>query len=182
MNKPEDLYLQAVINPHSAANAPDTLPLTPLLQKWTYSRHVESITLSGSHPKGTDLRDSDADIFLSLAPNTPGPLSDIHQSLAEHFRDHIPRPRNVSLRINHHGAKLDLVPARRRADSTTHTLWQQRYNTWLQTDIARQIEHVKSSRLQNEIRALKIWRRRHTFRFPSFLLELNPTNRSPSPS
>jgi hypothetical protein len=170
---PEDVYLQAVINRHRAAEANNILPqLTPLLRRWTFSPHLESITLSGSHPKGTALRTSDTDIFLSLAPETPGPLAGIQHSLAGHFRDYMPRPRNVSLRIHLQGAKIDLVPARRRQNSTTHTLWQQRYNTWLQTDIAEQIRHIRSSGLINEIQALKIWRKRNTLRFPSFLLEL----------
>ena len=172
---PADLYLQAVINRHASPDDPTPhrlrRQLLPLLRRWA-GPNLESVTLSGSHPKGTALRSSDIDLFLSLSPKTPGPLSDIHQTLAHHFRDYLPRPRNVSLRIQFEGATIDLVPARRREDSTAHTLWQQRHNTWLQTDIDRQIRHVRSSQLLNEIRALKIWRKRNTLRFPSFLLEL----------
>ena len=51
-------------------------------------------------------------------------------------------------------------------------LWQSRYDTWLKTDIAEQIRYVRYSGLINEILALKIWRRRHALRFPSFLMEL----------
>ena len=177
---PEDLYLQAVINRHRAADddAPHRLrrQLEPFLRAWVkdsmISPHLESVTLSGSHPKSTALRDSDVDIFLSLSPNTPGPLTEIHASLAAHFRDSLPRPRNVSLRIQFQNTTIDLVPARRRPNSTHHTLWQLRFNTWLQTDVAEQTRHVRDSRLTNEIIALKLWTRRHTLKFPSFLQEL----------
>ena len=70
------------------------------------------------------------------------------------------------------GAKVDLVPARRRPDSAVHTLWQLRHDTWIQTNVAAQIGHVRESSLLDEIAALKIWRRRHALRFPSFYLEL----------
>ena len=131
-----------------------------------------SVTLSGSLPKGTALRDSDVDLLLSLSPATPGPLAEIHSSLAHYCRDFLPRPRNVALRVHLEGSTIDLVPARRRAGSTCHTLWQLRESTWLQTDIAAQIRHVRSSCLTTEIRALKLWRNRNTLRFPSFLVEL----------
>ncbi len=175
MNSP-DLYLQAVINRYRALDDDDTphrlrRQLIPLLRRWA-GPHLESVTLSGSYPKGSALRTSDVDLFLSLSPTTPGALNTIHTSLALHFRDYLPRPRNVSLRIQFQNASIDLVPARRRAHSTTHTLWQQRHNTWLQTDIEKQIRHVRTSALLNEIRALKIWRKRNALRFPSFLLEL----------
>jgi hypothetical protein len=111
-------------------------------------------------------------LFLSLSPATPGPLEALHASLAEHFRDYSPRVRNVSVRIVYDGATVDLVPGRRREGSAVHTLWQVRHNTWIQTDIAEQIRYVRSSGLINEILALKIWSRRNSLRFPSFVLEL----------
>ena len=143
--------------------------LRPLLRGWRYHKYLESVTLAGSHAKGTDLKDSDVDIFLSLSPDTPGPLAAIQASLANHVHGHL---RNVSVRINFEGRFIDLVPGRRRPDSTHHTLWQSRFNTWLQTDIAEQIRYVRESGFIDEILALKIWRRRHALRFPSFLMEL----------
>ncbi|MSV32803.1 MAG: hypothetical protein EXQ57_09810 [Bryobacterales bacterium] len=184
---PADLYLQAVINRHRASdddNTPHRIrrQLIPLLRSWACP-NLESVTLSGSIPKGTALRTSDVDLFLSLKPETLGPLSEIHTSLAAHFRDYLPRPRNVSLRIQFQNRSIDLVPARRRPNSTTHTLWQQRHHTWLRTDIEEQIRHVRNSGLQNEIQALKIWRKRNTLRFPSFLLELTAIRAlKPNPS
>ncbi len=190
---PADLYLLATIHRHRAPTDdphPQTLlrRLKPHIDRWPLSRYLESMTLSGSQAKQTALRSaSDVDIFLSLAPNTPGPLSSLAPSLITHFREHLPSPRNVSVRITFEGAQIDLVPARRRPNSTHHTLWQQRYETWLQTDIAQQLRHVQSSGLTTEILALKLWTRRNTLRFPSFLQELTairalPPNRPISES
>ena len=141
--------------------------LRPLLRGWRYHKYLESVTLAGSHAKGTDLKDSDFDIFLRLSPDTPGPLSAMQTSLADHLHGHV---RNVAVRILYEGRFIDLVPARRR--DTCDVLWQARFNTWLKTDIDKQIRYVRNSGLIDEILALKIWRRRHALRFPSFLMEL----------
>ncbi len=167
----EDQYVQAVINRHRAANQKHFPHLERLLQTWA-GKNLESISVAGSQAKNTALRDSDVDLFLSLSPALPGPMSAIHTSLAAHLHEYSPQPRNVSVRILIDGVKVDLVPGRRRKDSTAHTLWQVRHNTWLQTDITEQIRHVRASGLINEILALKIWTRQHALRFPSFALEL----------
>jgi len=137
--------------------------LRPLLRGWRYHKYLESVTLAGSHAKGTDLRDSDFDIFLRLSPDTPGSLSAMQASLADHVLGHV---RNVSVRIMLEARFIDLVPAR------GNILWQARYGTCLKTDIPEQIRYVRDSGLIDEILALKIWRRRHALRFPSFLMEL----------
>ena len=87
----------------------------------------------------------------------------MQESLANHVLGNI---RNVSVRILLEGRFIDLVPAR------NNILWQARFNTWLKTDIPLQIRYVRDSGLIDEILALKIWRRRHALRFPSFLMEL----------
>jgi predicted nucleotidyltransferase len=173
-----DLYLHAVVGRHRALDddpRPERLrrQVEGMLRLWIFAPWVESISLSGSLPKGTALRDSDVDLLLSLSPSTPGPLAEIHSSLADCFRDFLPQARNVSLRIHVEGSSIDLVPARRRAGSAHYTLWQLRHSTWLQTDVAEQIRYVRSSSLTTEIRALKLWRKRNTLRFPSFLVELS---------
>jgi len=103
--------------------------LRPLLRGWRYHNYLESVTIAGSHAKGTDLKDSDVDIFLRLSPDTPGPLSAMQASLADHVHGNI---RNVSVRIMLEGRFIDLVPARR--SFTCDVLWQARFNTWLKTD------------------------------------------------
>jgi hypothetical protein len=128
-----------------------------------FEKYLESVKLAGSHAKGTDLRDSDVDLFLTYSPNTPAPLSAIQTDLADHFHGQV---RNVSVRIAYKGLTVDLVP------SQNNILWQARFNTSLKTDIDKQIRYVRNSGLIDEILALKIWRRRHALRFPSFLMEL----------
>ncbi len=167
----EDMYVQAVINRHRAAGQKRFPQLERLLHSWA-GKNLESIAIAGSQAKHTALRDSDVDLFLSLSPETPGPLAAVQTSLADHFRYFSPELRNVSVRIRFEGAKVDLVPGRRRPDSTVHTLWQSRHDTWLQTNTKEQIRHVRASGLIDEILALKIWTRQHALRFPSFALEL----------
>jgi hypothetical protein len=173
---PEELYLRAVIQRHRLPAGDPTAErvrrrLTPLLRAWAGDR-LESVAVSGSQAKGTALRDGDVDLFLSLSPATPGPLAAIHSSLLVYLRDYLPEPRNVSVRITFEGAKVDLVPGRRRGDGGGHTLWQLRRDTWIQTDVGEQIRRIRSSGRREEILALKVWRRRHALRFPSFCLEL----------
>jgi hypothetical protein len=136
-----------------------------------FEKYLESVKLAGSHAKGTDLRDSDIDLFLSYSPNTPAPLSAIQTSLADHFHGQV---RNVSVRIAYKGLTVDLVP------SQNNFLWQARFNTSLKTDIDKQIRYVRNSGLIDEILALKIWRRRHALRFPSFLMELATIHARPN--
>src|SRR5437016_4537196 len=93
-----DMYLNAVINRHRACpddGRPSRLrrQTESLLRHWTFGGYLESVTLSGSQAKSTALRDSDVDLFLGLSPDTPGPFTAIHASLADHFRDYAPRPR-----------------------------------------------------------------------------------------
>jgi hypothetical protein len=179
-----DLYLLATIARHRLPESAHSVPsafrrrLLPLLRRWA-GPHLESVSLSGSYAKGTALRgpsllpsDLDIDLFLSLSPDTPGPLDRLHHSLAHVFRDFSPQPRNVSLRIRLDDTNLDLVPARRHPHSSDHTLWQLRRSTWLRTNIQEQIRFVRRSGFLDQILALKIWRRRHALRFPSFYLEL----------
>ena len=173
----EDQYVLAVVERHRALEddpEPERVRrgVEQMLRGWALGAWVESVTIAGSLAKGTALRDGDVDLLVSLAHETPGTLAEMHASLAWHFRDHVPRPRNVSLRICWEGSRVDVVPARRRAGSPEHTLWRLRDSTWLQTDVARQVRVVRASGRAAVIRALKIWRRRNALRMPSFLAEL----------
>jgi|GEM_PF-4200064 len=89
-----------------------------------FEKYLESVKLAGPHAKGTDLRDSDVDLFLSYSPNTPAPLSAIQTDLTDHFHGQV---RNVAVRIA--------------------------YNTPLKTDIDKQIRYVRNSGFIDEILA-----------------------------
>lgn len=154
---PKECYLRAVIARHRAeaeAEFPRRVrrQIEPLLRSWG-GTGVESVFVSGSYPKATAPRDSDVDLFVSLSPDTAGPLAEIHASLAAHFQNYLPEVRNVSVRILFEGARVDLVPGRRREGSRAHTLWQSRYDTGYGRTWRNRF--VTAVGLLNEILALK---------------------------
>jgi predicted nucleotidyltransferase len=179
-----DLYLQAVVARHRVTVSPMSGPerirrrLLPLLRRWA-GENLEAVVLAGSYAKGTAIRtrpmfpaDTDTDLFLSLKPDTPGRLEEIYGSIEGAFREFQPRKRNVAVRIVAENTNVDLTPGRRHEDSEFHTLWQNRYSTWLQTNVAEQGRFVQQSGAADTILAAKIWRRRQALRFPSYCLEL----------
>ncbi len=179
-----DLYLQAVVGRHRVTASPVSGPerirrrLLPLLHGWA-GENLEAVVLAGSYAKETAIRtrpmfpaDTDTDLFLSLKPDTPGRLEEIYGSLEAAFREFQPRRRNVAVRIIAETTNVDLTPGRRREGSEFHTLWQNRYSTWLQTNVAEQGRFVRQSGAADAIIAAKIWRRRQALRFPSYCLEL----------
>lgn len=149
--------------------------LRPQIRSWAGNRLLK-IELSGSFAKGTVIRGgTDVDLFISLSRAGDQSLREIYESLytALQLQQLRPRRQDVSIGLVVRGLKVDLVPARRHAGpSQDHSLYKQRTDTWIQTNVARHIRIVKNSGLQREIRALKIWRRLHGLEFPSILLEL----------
>jgi hypothetical protein len=179
-----DLFLQAAVARHrvdtSRGNAGSRVRklLLPCLRRWA-RQNLESISISGSYAKNTAIRSAsllpgefDVDLFLSLAPEAFENLQEMHSSLSAALSEFNPQPRNVAVRIYIDGLSVDLVPGRRRPRSTVHSLWQYRRSTWIQTNVSEQIRYVRESGCVEDILALKIWRRRHALKFPSFLLEL----------
>jgi hypothetical protein len=171
-----DAYIKEIlrrysVSPSKAQSAASTL--APFLRQWT-GPHYLSHSLSGSFAKGTATTlSADVDIFLSLSA---GPtMKDLYFSLYHHCARHALRPRlqNVSIRVEHEGLKVDLVPARKQAGLTTdHTLYVRKKDTWIQTNIDAHIRLISTSNRLDQIRALKIWRDRRFLDFPSFYLEL----------
>ena len=53
-----------------------------------------------------------------------------------------------------------------------HSIYRKKTGTWTKTNIWKHISLVKKSGRQNEIRAIKIWRKLHRLEFPSFCIEL----------
>ena len=180
----DDLYLLATIARHRVSDGPESKPnrvrteLMPLLRRWG-GKHLEKVILSGSYGKRTAIRndslwpsDVDVDLFLSLAPATPGPLTEHQVTLTQHFRKYQPRAANVSIRILVENTRVDLVAGRRLPSSTDHTLWQMRRSSWVRTNVAEQMRFVRESGRLNEILATKIWKRKQGLQFPAFCLEL----------
>jgi hypothetical protein len=177
-----DNYVQNIVNkykiiPHAqSAQALAGRALVPLLQSWA-APYLENIYFSGSYAKGTAIRGAtDIDLFISLSPATPHSLKEIYNNLHVYIRDngkYIVRPQNVSLGITHGNLAIDLVPAKRHPGNTTnHSLYRNKADTWTQTNIHTHISQVTNSGRTREIIAIKIWRALHVLDFPSIYLEL----------
>lgn len=176
-----DLYLQGILTREAVDTGPFSpvrsvqATLSPLLTAWG-NRYLRSVAPSGSFAKGTANKSgTDIDLFLSLIPETQETLKDIHDSLAKKLRDagYQVRPQNVSLNITVGGYSVDLVPGKQQnAFLTDHSLYRRKSGSWLKTNVTTHIQHVAGSGRQNEIRAIKLWRRQKGIDFPSFYLEL----------
>jgi hypothetical protein len=146
-----------------------------ILQSWA-AEYLLEITYSGASAKGTAIRGvADVDLFISLAPQTPGTLADIYSNLLNYrpLNPFSPRTQNVSVGITYDQVKIDLIPARKQAGNTKdHSLYKTKARSWTQTNVAEHINLIQNSQRLQEIRALKIWKALHGLEFPSFYLEL----------
>lgn len=153
--------------------APGTI--RPVIEKWA-GRYLLDITPSGSYAKGTANRsDTDLDLFISLSPDTPDTLANVHKSLVNALTasGYKPRLQNVSLGITIMGYSVDLVPAKRQNWLfNDHSLYKRRGDTWTKTDVSQHIEKVKNSGHQAEIRLVKLWRTQKGLEFPSLYVDL----------
>jgi len=174
-----DQYVAAVVWKYAVSTAAGSAAskaanlLVPLLKNWA-GRSLLGIALSGSYAKGTAISlGTDVDIFVSV--DCAQPVNQIYWSLFQYCVDHQLRPQvqNVSVGVQSNGLNVDLVPGRRQKGNTTdHTLYKRKKDTWVQTNVAQHIQFVSTSGRADEIRALKIWRERNYLDFPSFYLEL----------
>ena len=146
-----------------------------LMVAWAGKQRA-AIRPSGSFAKGTAVRGgADMDMIVLLRRNTQGTLEELYRSAAEWLQSKGYRVslQNVSVRVSANGFKIDVVPARRQqAIGFTASLYRRRAQTWTQTNINKQIDHVKTSGRRKEIRLFKIWRNLHGLEFTSFALEL----------
>lgn len=180
---PDD-YVQSIIKKYALVVRPASATTAaqevyPIIQKWAGNWLLE-VTYSGSSAKRTAISGiADVDLFISLKPETPHSLSEIYNSLANYagIQSLKPRRQNVSIGITHNGHAIDLVPARKQGGNTTdHSLYRSKADTWTQTNVAKHIGLIQNSGRLDEIRTLKIWRALHGLDFPSFYLELTVIN------
>lgn len=147
----------------------------PVLARWG-SGYLTSADFSGSLAKGTGVSlSTDADIFLSLDPATPGNLAQLYQTLynAVVAAGYPARKQEVSIGTKVNGYSIDLVPGRRQSlMGSDHSLHRNKGQTWTQTNVEKHIAYVRNSNRLEEIRILKIWRALNRVEFPSFYLEL----------
>lgn len=149
--------------------------IVPAIHSWA-GPALRGVSISGSHAKGTAIAGgSDLDLFISLKPNTTNSLSDIYWSLHQLALEKgwSPRAQTVSVGIKFNGTAIDLVPARLHAGvQNWHSLFNRRTESWMQTNVSRQVRAIAGSGRTDEIRLIKIWRNLHDLDFHSFYLEL----------
>lgn len=173
-----DGYLRNILTKY-AVNAEGAMAagnaIYPVLDRWG-NGYIVNAEFSGSLAKGTCIAlGTDADIFLSLAANTPGTLAQIYNTLysAVTRAGYSPRKQNVSIGVTVNNYSIDLVPGRRRAGNTNdHSLYRSKASSWTQTNVVAHIDYVLKSGRHEEIKILKIWRQLHKVTFPSFYLEM----------
>ncbi|MFN5570324.1 MAG: hypothetical protein ACK495_19380 [Bradyrhizobium sp.] len=89
--------------------------MEPVLRQWA-GRFLLDVSPSGSSAKGTANRSgTDLDLFISLSPDTPESLADVHKTLVVALKaaGYQPRLQNVSIGISVFGHSVDLVPGKR---------------------------------------------------------------------
>ena len=150
--------------------------MIPILRGWAGPQLIE-IKPSGSHAKDTAVKGrTDLDLLISLKHDTQEPLKDLYHMLDRWMRNkgYTTRLQNVSVRINHSGVQVDLVPGvKHSGNSNYHWLYVSKSGKErTQTNIDLHIDKVKKSLRINEIKALKIWAQNHNLDFPSIYLEL----------
>ncbi|TSC90381.1 MAG: hypothetical protein G01um10145_53 [Microgenomates group bacterium Gr01-1014_5] len=148
----------------------------PILANWAGNQLVD-VKFSGSHAKGTGVSGkTDTDLFISLKSNTSNTLKEIYNSLNSLMlgKGYNTKPQNVSIRINHNGIEIDLVPGVKYSDNSNyHWLYVKKSGRErTQTNIDKHIDIVTNSGRVNEIRAIKIWAYNHGLDLPSIYLEL----------
>ncbi len=148
--------------------------LRGLIQRW-YAARLVSVHNSGSFAKGTSIKGgTDLDLFISLKPRSGKSLQKMFEGLHQHVHQEGLRPRrqNVSIGVEVNGVKVDLVPARKHAGKSDHSLYLSRRQGWTKTNVDKHIALVRGSGKSATIRAAKIWRSNRGLHFPSFYLEL----------
>ncbi len=176
-----DDYLQRILA-REAVNTGSNSPvlgvqttIDPIVREWA-STLLVSVNPSGSFAKGTaNHSGTDIDLFISLSQDTPKTLKEIYESLANKMekKGYTARRQNVSINVKVGGYSVDLVPAKRQdANSSDHSLYRRRADTWTKTNVSKHIATVRGGGKISETRILKAWRDQKKLDFPSFYLEL----------
>jgi hypothetical protein len=149
----------------------------PLIKMWG-KQYLDDIKLSGAYAKNTAISlFSDVDVLITLNPVPGKEMKNIFWSLFEYLseQDFRPETRWVSIQVQARRMKVDLIPAYRDRGKSGHLLFNKKTGTEVHTDLAQHVHLVGNSGRQQEICALKIWRERSKFDFPSLYLELTVT-------
>jgi len=145
------------------------------LSSWA-SRYLHDLASTGSYVKGTRIRGStDLDLLVSLSPQTRGTMKQIFHSLfaALKARGLSAIMQKVSIGVVCAGAGVDIIPAKRAADSSSdHHVYRAERDVSVKTNIYAHVNLIQGCGRIEEIKAAKIWRDLRGLEFPSFCLEL----------
>lgn len=180
-NSQRDIYLRQCL----ARNAVDYGPrsplhvvsatLYPLILSWG-NGCIRQIAPSGSFAKGTgNSVGTDIDLFISIHHTVPNSHAEIRDTLFSTLSSNglKPRQQNVSIGLQVSGYDVDLVPGKHHpSGDEDHGIYIRRKGTWTKTNVLRHIALIKNAGCTEEIRVLKLWRRRYGLDFPSFYLEM----------
>jgi hypothetical protein len=177
----EDSYLRAILRREAVDAGPDApvrraeARLFPLIFRWAGASLVK-VHPSGSFAKGTaNHSGTDIDLFVSLREDADATLRAIYDGLDRALRaaGYAVRRQNVSLNVKAGGFSVDLVPGKRHKGYTTdHSLYVRRQDTWIKTNVLKHVDWVHSTRRQDEMRLMKLWRDQNHLDWPSFYVEL----------
>lgn len=79
----------------------------------------------------------------------------------------------MSIGVTSGGFKIDFVPGKRQSQyGYDHSLYENKANTWVKTDVKAHVSYVSGSNRLREIKLTKNWRQLNNLDFPSFYLEL----------
>ncbi len=149
--------------------------LYPLLSHWG-NGWIRQIAPSGSFAKGTGNRaGTDIDLFISMHHTVANTHAEIRDTLFSTLANNglKPRHQNVSIGLQVAGFDVDLVPGKHHpSGQEDHGIFIRRKGTWTKTNVQLHIALIRNAGCTEEIRVLKLWRRRYGLDFPSFYLEL----------
>lgn len=196
-----DEYLNCVLKSHRMRHVEEQMEayrikrdeVKRLLQKEFGSR-MYTPRDSGSYAKHTAINTSfDLDMLVPFRKDAFGTLEEMYQDvenfLAEHYRGTTVQvsPQTVSIGLamyeNGHQLSIDVVPGREmqqggyEADKTLNLYVNKPNRNSLQTNVEKQIEHIRAAATENQhirniIRLLKVWKRARNVKLKSFLIEL----------
>lgn len=172
-------YLKSVIDKYKKniqiENSKTLEEIFLTLKSWA-GETLESITIIGSHSKGTTSSIStDIDILLIHNSKTCFDLKNLYKNLLEFLdsKRYHPFEKNHSIGFMHKKHSIDVFPALKSTSDTNNIkIFNKLANSCIETNIFKHIELVKSSSLTQNIILTKIWRDLNRLHFPTFYLEL----------
>ena len=158
---PDETYLNKIITKYQSNELGAKVQvntIAPILKQWAGSHFKEAI-YSGSIAKGTTISlCTDADVFISLSPKTPGNIGQIYTTLFNALTQngYLARMQNISIGVSVEGCNIDFVPGRRISqEEYDHIIYNKKTNSRIKTNVKTHVSHVTESNRSREIKLTK---------------------------